>query len=78
MQDLSSEDKLYFHNALCGKPDPSSPYERKGNVIIDKRDKQTFGVMDDYSKVYASRISDNVFDGASPDMYRLLLDSLKS
>ena len=77
MKDLSPVDKKYFHDALSGKSDPSSPYERTGNVIKDKRDEHTIAVMDDYAKAYAGRISDNVFDGASPEKYGQLVVLVK-
>lgn len=76
MDDLSPEDKMYFYDALSGKVDPSSPCERKGNLIKDKRDNKIIAVMDDYAKAYAGRISENVFDGASPEKYGHLIDSI--
>lgn len=73
MEDLSPEDKVHFHNALCNKVDANSPYVRNGNVITDKRCGEHFGIMEDYSTHYAGRLSEEVFDGSSPEMYKQLV-----
>lgn len=77
MEDLSPEDKVHFYDALSNNLAPNSPYVREGNVIKDKRSGERFGIMDDYASHYEGRLSEEVFDGSSPEMYKQLVITIQ-